>query len=808
MLSATNEKVIASLKAVLAEPSLANARDLEKTLTELGFEKKIFGRLNQKSSIEAASESDRGIAERLANAFDASLTAARILAGIEKSDRTLRPRRSAQKFICSDVERCEWNPSDERIKFDKPVIQFWPEQSGAKHRYRKYNPDVGLATVMVRDFGSGIRREEMPRTILDLNSDSKLRAFEAIGQFGHGGSSSLAFSESCLIITKPRFFDTGNEFAWTLIFPEPEPDDSKQSVTRRWFCDVDGLPLKGTLDQFPELASTFPGTSVWHFGYNRGDWINRIAGPEQKNPWGRLGRLFFSYPLPFEIHGEFARTDTKDGRRTIKGAFYRLAEKSNDHDVIEHRMSEKSEALVLEGQRYGEFSLFMYVLRNRTSVRDYVDPEHPVLLTLNGQNHGEMTRNLIVKANLPELASSSIVEIRLDELDDEALSEIISNSREHPKSTAFTKALTARVMELIEKDDALKEIERQRQEEKARESSAELSKKIEKFLSAIISEASGAPGVGTSRPSPGEGGGGGGRPQRPEIPEQDPPLILEFIKDGPLFVPEGATYLAKFKSDARPPKYSFHGDNPRCFAQLEVSDALASRITVAGKGDINSRGYGSVSLNCVEDAANPIKDSTLTGKLILRIQSTDGRILEAEIPIGVASKPKKEERKRRPEVKAQIIFGAPDSEDRVALAQLVGEEHIRPFSQCTYLERYREALDLPQNECTYWGEKTDQDGVSVLQVEINAANPQFRKLLDACKTAEERIASKERYVRDVVLDCYQHAFSLEDIPEAVMDALVTDTGNDKRRAAEIHLNHDKALRMAIHERESSRVRAS
>lgn len=50
--------------------------------------------------------------------------------------------------------------------------------------------------------------------------------------------------------------------------------------------------------------------------------------PGTEKSLGRLGRLFFSYPLPSEIRGEFARTDTKDGRRTIKGAFYRLAEKS------------------------------------------------------------------------------------------------------------------------------------------------------------------------------------------------------------------------------------------------------------------------------------------------------------------------------------------------------------------------------------------------------------------------------------------------------------------------------------------------
>jgi len=64
MLSQTNEKVIAALKARLAEPTVENARALEKTLSDLGFEKKVFGRLNQKSSIEAVSESDRGIAER------------------------------------------------------------------------------------------------------------------------------------------------------------------------------------------------------------------------------------------------------------------------------------------------------------------------------------------------------------------------------------------------------------------------------------------------------------------------------------------------------------------------------------------------------------------------------------------------------------------------------------------------------------------------------------------------------------------------------------------------------------------------
>jgi hypothetical protein len=73
-------------------------------LREQNFERQIFGRLNQKSSIEAASESDRGIVERLANAFDSSLTAARLAFGIERSDKTLTPRNAAQRFFCARPE--------------------------------------------------------------------------------------------------------------------------------------------------------------------------------------------------------------------------------------------------------------------------------------------------------------------------------------------------------------------------------------------------------------------------------------------------------------------------------------------------------------------------------------------------------------------------------------------------------------------------------------------------------------------------------------------------------------------------------
>src|SRR5438876_8740281 len=110
-----NAEIKDALRAAITQPLLENSRALENSLAA-AFERRVFGRINQKSSIEAASESDRGVTERLANAFDASLTAARLASGIAKSDRTLTPRNAAQRFFCSNAELCEWAPHDPRIE--------------------------------------------------------------------------------------------------------------------------------------------------------------------------------------------------------------------------------------------------------------------------------------------------------------------------------------------------------------------------------------------------------------------------------------------------------------------------------------------------------------------------------------------------------------------------------------------------------------------------------------------------------------------------------------------------------------------
>jgi hypothetical protein len=261
--------------------------------------------------------------------------------------------------------------------------------------------------------------------------------------------------------------------------------------------------------------------------------------------------------------------------------------------------------------------------------------------------------------------------------------------------------------------------------------------------------------------------------------------------------------LAKFRSDARPPKYSFHGDNPRLFARLECSGAFAQRISIVGRADLNDRGYGSVTLENLECADAPVTERITTGKLIVSLQSADGRVLESMLEIGVRPKPIPREKAVRQAVRTEIVFCAPDDEDKQVLQELIAEPSIRDFG--AFLKKYEEALDVPPSDCTYWGEKSERSGESLLLIEINAGNSELKRLIQQCHSVNERIAAKERYVRDIVLDCYQHSFELADAPEAVIEAVGSDTG-EQRRAAEIHFNHDKALRIAFDELNAARGR--
>ena len=53
----------------------------------------------------------------------------------------------------------------------------------------------------------------------------------------------------------------------------------------RWFADQDGRPLTDQVSNYPELSDALPGTSIWHLGYDRGDWAKTAVGTHQNTPF-------------------------------------------------------------------------------------------------------------------------------------------------------------------------------------------------------------------------------------------------------------------------------------------------------------------------------------------------------------------------------------------------------------------------------------------------------------------------------------------------------------------------------------------
>ena len=230
------------------------------------------------------------------------------------------------------------------------------------------------------------------------------------------------------------------------------------------------------------------------------------------------------------------------------------------------------------------------------------------------------------------------------------------------------------------------------------------------------------------------------------------------------------------------------------FARLAGSSQRLGQLSVTGKSDIDGRGYGSVALACAESPNNPVTDKESVGEVEITVQTTDGRTLSAKLRVGVASKPPERERKRKQAVRPEIIFCAARDANKELLKELLLEEKIADLTPS--LEKYHELLGIPDSESAYWGEKTERCGESWLIVEINVGHPRLVSLLKACKTGEERVRVKDRIIEDVVLDCYQHRFRLDDLPDIVHEQVVTEP-DELKRVTEMCLNFDKSIRIAL-----------
>ena len=133
--------------------------------------------------------------------------------------------------------------------------------------------------------------------------------------------------------------------------------------------------------------------------------------------------------------------------------------------------------------------------------------------------------------------------------------------------------------------------------------------------------------------------------------------------------------------------------------------------------------------------------SLLSLELSFIIQSTDGRVLQASLEIGIRPKPVMNKRKRKQAIRPRITFCAPESEDKEALAQLIGEDTGCSFG--ALLEKYKNELEVSEIECAYWGVPSEREGISYLIIEINVAHPRVKSFSKHAKRLKNVLKQKK-----------------------------------------------------------------
>ena len=257
--------------------------------------------------IRLASDPATALVERVTNGIDALLE----LGGLQHpGEDPESPRAAAARWYGVPAKGLgEMNESNRRALGER--LQVVLEDSGEQRR----------PTVVVDDSGCGLSPRLIPKTILSLNEDNKIRKPWLIGLYGQGGSATLGFSRATVIVSRrhPDFNGTEpDRIGWTIVLEE-ETDPALVKTSRYvYLVDDSGEVFTCSPSVLPELNN---GTRIVHVGYDLQSW----SGPFTTGIWQFLHAAMFDPVLPFLVAGRRTPTEAGYGSRIVVGNAARLS---------------------------------------------------------------------------------------------------------------------------------------------------------------------------------------------------------------------------------------------------------------------------------------------------------------------------------------------------------------------------------------------------------------------------------------------------------------------------------------------------
>jgi len=394
----------------------------------------VGGRENNVGTIEGSADPGRSIVERITNGIDAILEKEHEKHNGKPDCRT--PREAAFSWMEVPLQGLsELTPTQRRGLSQQIAVKI---QAGDGKEAR---------LIEIRDEGIGITPENMRSTILSLNESNKIHKHYVAGMYGQGGSSTFARSKYTLIASR---YGTDPRVGFTLVrFEDLDPDTFKSG-------HYVYLTFKGSVLQTEQTLENFKtGTQVKHFGYDLSNYPSPL-GPN--SVYGLLNSILFDPILPIWLDNQ-----VHNYRRVIKGSRNALNGAVDDGDENRRgpELAHSMKMFYVNLGDWGTIGIEYWVLvkpekENRNPIKAYVNPNKPIILTLNGQSHAEYSKLLISKnAELPYLTQRFIGHIDCNKLTPQGKRALFVSNREDARSGVLSDLIQQEFIKALKSDDLL-----------------------------------------------------------------------------------------------------------------------------------------------------------------------------------------------------------------------------------------------------------------------------------------------------------------------------------------------------------------
>ena len=511
----------------------------------------VGNRTTNVSTIELATHPGRSLVERINNAIDAL---------VESGLRTSK-KKATLKSPADAAALCFGRPAE----MEKQVEWFESFQADEEAQRLSVIVSDGASReeprVDIIDSGVGIHAKDFGQTILGLNVENKIKILYALGLFGQGGSSSLAFANCALILS--RSVENPGTVAFTVVrrceikgwkescyaYLAIRDDHGQFQVPTLTMAAATPIvyPLTGTKNIDSKLPKLLHGTLVRHIDYKLPNMANSLSS-SQRNLYHALHYLLFDPMIPFRLTdlraGQLDTRHVSGSRNRLQKLVLKSKEKSGDSrvELKHHRAKEFIAAPGTSDPCIGvEYWVPFcwrkekdgdYVLRSGTE--QYADRDHPILFTYNGQDHGEMTADPLRKIGLNLLCRHIVVNIDATGVDGSTKRELFSSTRENLKKSVVLDGIVERLQQMMSEDTRLYELEKELTDRAlagaTNKASGEVKEQVIKMLKEKGLQVGTRLGIGPA----GGRTGGGGHQKLPPLPTLPFPQVTRFDVVSPL----------------------------------------------------------------------------------------------------------------------------------------------------------------------------------------------------------------------------------------------------------------------------------